>query len=66
MKNLREYLKLRVSETRNVVKSAAKSALFITKLAVIISKSFHHFAKVLSLLGDARSLGGARSLDGAG
>ena len=40
---------------------AAWSALFITKQAVITSKSFYHFAKVLSLLDAVRDLGGASS-----
>ena len=35
---------------------AAWSALFITKQAVIISKFFHHFAKVSSLLDAMRDL----------
>ena len=46
---MREVFKSQNAEGSKCFKCAAWNALFITKQAVIISKSFHHFAKVSSL-----------------
>ena len=63
MKNMKKYLSLKLQKIRNIVKNAAKSALFIIKLTIIISKSFYYFAKVSSFLDDAKSFDNARSFD---
>ena len=56
-----KIFKTQNAEDSKCFKCVAWSALFITKQAVITSKSFHHFAKVSSLLDAARDLDDASS-----
>ena len=56
-----EVFKTQNAEGSKCFKCAAWSALFITKQAVIISKLFHHFAKVSSFFDAMRNLDDASS-----
>ena len=56
-----KIFKTQNAEDSKCSKCAAWNALFITKQAVIISKFFHHFAKVSSLFDAMQNLDDASS-----